>query len=517
MMRDFGAPVSGAQSYTGEGVPIVNPQWPAGDVRRYGAKLDGSDDTTAVQNAITATANIFAAIAVMVPVYTPGLARVNNLVQTLSGQIFRGEGARRTGWVKNANGAICTFAGDDVECHDMSWRGVSASFTGHNVVYNGARARFVNCDSVDAAGRALLAPGDGHVIDGGVWQTADATAAGQDIELGTLGVATLYHKINYKSQQSTGGLLLNDTGSVMVAQSQFGKYTIAASGTPGPAGTNAGMVVCSRVTGTIAIGQSNGLAAAVQFGAATFTIAANTSGSSYAESNIWEAGAVITNNGNKNNVIVRQTSGGTTIALRYGDDASLSTLTFDPGGGGITVSKNFTITNGRNLVLQGSAAGTDFTLSMTAGNNAQIQNAAAGALQLLAAAAQVVQIAQGGTVKQFVDTDGTWNVSSSKLVTPTYGANVTIDASLGGEFVITATNGTAFTINTPTNPRFTGQKIIIRVRNTSGGALGAVTMGAGFKSTISWVIANGNSRSSEFTYDGTNWIQTRITMADIPN
>jgi hypothetical protein len=93
---------------------------------------------------------------------------------------------------------------------------------------------------------------------------------------------------------------------------------------------------------------------------------------------------------------------------------------------------------------------------------------------------------------------------------------IATDASKGSDYVITATNGTAFTISSPTNP-FTGQTISYLIRNTSGGALGAVTWGAAFKLAAWTSPANANSRSISFRYDGTNWIERSRTPADVPN
>ena len=98
----------------------------------------------------------------------------------------------------------------------------------------------------------------------------------------------------------------------------------------------------------------------------------------------------------------------------------------------------------------------------------------------------------------------------------TYSASMTADCSTANAFVITATNGTAFTINAPTNP-FSPQKISIMIRNTSGGALGAATWNAVFKMSAWTQPANGNNRSIEFLYDSTNWVQVSQTGVDVPN
>ena len=101
-------------------------------------------------------------------------------------------------------------------------------------------------------------------------------------------------------------------------------------------------------------------------------------------------------------------------------------------------------------------------------------------------------------------------------VTITYSASMTPDASAGDSQIITATNATAFTINAPSNPR-TGQRLRITLRNTSGGVLGAATWNAVYKMTAWTNPANGFSRTIEFEYNGTNWIEHDRTAADVPN
>jgi hypothetical protein len=98
----------------------------------------------------------------------------------------------------------------------------------------------------------------------------------------------------------------------------------------------------------------------------------------------------------------------------------------------------------------------------------------------------------------------------------TYSASMTIDASTGNFAEITANNGTAFTINAPTNP-IASQALNVTIRNASGGALGVATWNAVFK-MAAWVQpANGFSRSITFLYDGVNWVEKNRLTADVPN
>ena len=97
-----------------------------------------------------------------------------------------------------------------------------------------------------------------------------------------------------------------------------------------------------------------------------------------------------------------------------------------------------------------------------------------------------------------------------------YSANMSPNCSLGNRSIITATNGTAFTIAAPTNP-LDGQVLTITIRNASGGALGAATWNAVFKMAAWTQPANGFSRSITFQYNGTNWVEIGRTPADVPN
>lgn len=105
---------------------------------------------------------------------------------------------------------------------------------------------------------------------------------------------------------------------------------------------------------------------------------------------------------------------------------------------------------------------------------------------------------------------------NQRRVVLTYSASITPDSSQGNSFVVTATNGVAFTINAPTNPA-NGRQLLLKIRNTSGGALGAITWNAVFKMAAWTSPATGNSRSITFEHDGTNWVEISRTTADVPN
>lgn len=102
--------------------------------------------------------------------------------------------------------------------------------------------------------------------------------------------------------------------------------------------------------------------------------------------------------------------------------------------------------------------------------------------------------------------------------TVTYSASMTPDAAKAATHIITATNGTAFTVNNPINLPITGGKTFeLVIRNASGGALGAATFGAIYKHSTWTLPANGFSRTVRYRWDGTNLIEISRTPNDVPN
>lgn len=101
------------------------------------------------------------------------------------------------------------------------------------------------------------------------------------------------------------------------------------------------------------------------------------------------------------------------------------------------------------------------------------------------------------------------------LITLTYSATIATDASAGRHFKIVATNGTAFTISNPTQSG-EGMEIIYDIKNSSGGAMGAITWGANFLLAGAFTNpANTKRRTIMFYYDGTNWVEVCRAAADI--
>lgn len=103
--------------------------------------------------------------------------------------------------------------------------------------------------------------------------------------------------------------------------------------------------------------------------------------------------------------------------------------------------------------------------------------------------------------------------------TLTYSASITPNTQLGNEMVIVVTNGTAFTINEPTNG-YDGMTIIFTIKNSSGGAMGAITWNGNIRLAGAFTNpANTNQRSICFKRDtGAGlWYELWRTAADVAN
>lgn len=97
-----------------------------------------------------------------------------------------------------------------------------------------------------------------------------------------------------------------------------------------------------------------------------------------------------------------------------------------------------------------------------------------------------------------------------------YSASITPDVASTSSLSLTPTNGTAFAINAPLH-LVSGQRVLFTIRNTTGGALGAVTWNAIYHLAAWTSPATGNSRSIEFVYDGVRLTEVNRTANDIPN
>lgn len=336
---------------------------PVPNVRMFGAKADGTDDSAALQDALNYTLDVL----LLSETY-----RAHGLTDSRDGQNIVAAG--QAAIIKNANGDLFTSTHATVTVRNVKFSGDASVpvYTGNNVVSSGDNFHLINCGSRWAAARAVKATGGAcHIIGTcDIYQTADATAGGYDIEVGRSGTATLYHQIHaIRSGQATGGLLLIDTGShVLAGGAQIGKLTIQAGTLP--AGVNGGMIVGARILGNVNIGISSAVFTACQFGAITVTVAASVANVSIDASNVWDVAAVLVNNGNENCPLVRQVSAGSKVTLRYGSDASHVDVSYVPTEPSMQVEGNIRVPFGKALKSRNEADSSDYSFATTfAGDN----------------------------------------------------------------------------------------------------------------------------------------------------
>lgn len=96
-----------------------------------------------------------------------------------------------------------------------------------------------------------------------------------------------------------------------------------------------------------------------------------------------------------------------------------------------------------------------------------------------------------------------------------YSASMTLDCSQGEVFTIAVTNGKPYAI-TAAN-QYLGELVALDIFNKTGGTLGAVTFGAGFKAGPFTPPGPGAHRAITFLSDGTNLREIAQTSADVPN
>lgn len=123
--------------------------------------------------------------------------------------------------------------------------------------------------------------------------------------------------------------------------------------------------------------------------------------------------------------------------------------------------------------------------------------------------APCIEIAQSTGITTF----GTATVNT--LTTLTYSASIAVNAALGNMFLVSATNGTAFDF-THTGSS-SGQIFSITIKNTSGGAHGAITFTGFGLGTASPTIANGKNQTLTFANIGGNVYEIARCPGDVTN
>lgn len=292
-------------------------------------------------------------------------------------KLFSSKGTGRL--IKASNGTLLSVSGADTEFENVVLNGQGGTYTGSNFIITGTRPTLINCGSVSAAAFSLQYTGTGRIRIEGTntgWNTSDLSGTGWDIDIGVSGTATLYHYLeDIYTSTATGGIRMTDVGSATINGGQFGKLSIL-SGTS-PSGVNGGKISGARILGNTIMNLSSGTFVGNQFGSGTtITFGASTSLCKLDESN-GLSGVTIVNNGNANNVIIREVSSGTVNSVSYGTHGNAQ-VSFNP-------SSPYSVTYPTNVGIGGtqsisSAKAFEINKSITgAGTTAVLADANANA------------------------------------------------------------------------------------------------------------------------------------------
>ena len=372
-------------------------------VKDFGAVGDGTtDDTAAIQAAINTGKNI---------VFPEGTYRVNNLTQSTNSQSFHGHG--QAFLMKNANGPLLTCTGASLTFKDLVFYGGTSTppaFTGNNLVTSGNNCSYLNCGSVWAAGRALLATGSGQKIIGtnGNWQTSDATATGYCIEIGSTAASSLYNWLyGITTGQFTGGILLTNTGASLLTSIQCGKITGTAAVTAGAGGFTVNGARCANIS---VGGSFSNFSQIIQTTGSTITFESTMAGGTVAMSNC------------SNSLIVNSTGGSCGQTRFVGE-----TLIQDTGFG-----------SGYVFQKVGGLISDRISVSLSSANNLQINNNLGASVQYFAGVTGIHQFLINSVQQWVMNTDGSLQSKTGpKINSGTGTPEGAITASVGSLFMRT--------------------------------------------------------------------------------
>lgn len=372
-------------------------------VKDFGAVGDGvTDDSAAIQAAINTGKNI---------VFLEGTYCVNNLTQSTNSQSFHGYG--QAFLRKNANGPLLTCTGAGLTFKDLLFYGGTSSlpeFTGNNLVTSGNNCSYLNCGSVWAAGRALLATGSGQKIIGtnGNWQTSDVTPTGYCIEIGSTAASSLYNWLfGITTGTFNGGILLTNTGASMLTSIQCGKITGTAPSTSGAGGFIVSFARCANIS----VGGSY----------SNFSQVIQTTGSTITFESVMAGGTVAMSNCS-NSLIVNNTGGSCGQTRFVGE-----TFIQDTGYG-----------SGYMLQKVGGLLSDRISVSLTTANNLQLNNNLGASIQYLAGVTGAHQFLINSVQQWVMNTDGSLQSKTGPKINSGIGTpESVITASIGSLFMRT--------------------------------------------------------------------------------
>lgn len=205
-----------------------------------GAPTDGSNATTAINNAIATARNVEAG---------SGNYRAQGIVLDQTGQSLTARGTVNI--LRNANGALINTSASDITINGIAFYGDDPTYTGDLLTFTGQRGNLLFCAARDTGvNKAVKITGSSWLIFG----TNDKYEG--DVQFTTDGVGGVSQYHNILATRIAGALSLVDTSFVSVTGCLLSGTVTVDKGIE-TAGGHGARILTTRITGATLITQSN--------------------------------------------------------------------------------------------------------------------------------------------------------------------------------------------------------------------------------------------------------------------
>jgi hypothetical protein len=200
---------------------------------------------------------------------------------------------------------------------------------------------------------------------------------------------------------------------------------------------NGAKTIGARILGNVTVEISSAIFTANQFSSINVLFAAGTSGCSLDLSNVFSGGATIVNDGNINNYIARETSGGGSSLIKYGEDSDTYKIKRDLLSGDSLYAGYLDVPNNRGFRARNAADSAYVKMiSLDSSDRINIGSASSGFTTISSGSGGVYFNVGGATEWQFsttslrpqVDNSNNLGTSSQRLKT-IYAVTGTINTS----------------------------------------------------------------------------------------
>jgi hypothetical protein len=473
----------------------------------YGAAGDGTtDDTTAVRNAIVAASAAGGGI-----VYLPaGTYKISGTLTLGSNMELRGAGI-------GATKIAPAFATATQRVVDNDWTNGNVSI--------GIRDLTIDRSGANVQHGILLNGVDGLTVDH-VRISGMPSANAGCVSVSQVGPTTRLESKNvrvtncdFRDTSNYGVVFGYVTGAVISGCTFYNSYREAVGVEP----------VTGTVAQNITVTGNTIYGSATSAGSATgLLVITNSSGGTFTSvtvsGNSIDGGPTAIASDASPGIFVQGATSGVTISgntIRRTNGPGIATGAVGATTNGLVVSNNNVYTGNQGTNTTPNAAGIrvrQTTASVFTGNtisgaafNADIEETGTSTGNVYTGnlcqdAVQYLTMAVGS----FINTQGV-----ATLTFPGAGGAVSVDSGLGNYFVLTVTDATAFTINSPSN-HTKGKTYTYEINNASGGVMGAVSFGAQHKLAGSFTVpASGKRRTITFIDNGSNLVEVARSAADI--